>query len=152
GLSWRQSAQDDLPLLWANFSAPSNNNGAVALGPGNRADLLVRAPAQAGIYTLNATARTAGQATPVALATVQVANDGLRHALGGRQADVRVFDSPALYPPMPASLKDIEGSEIGASRNAMFVNSGVASGADSPMMTLAAAEEWRVSNSTSLAR
>jgi hypothetical protein len=148
GVQWRQTAQDDLPLVWEKFSATANDNAAFTLGPGNRADLLVKAPAQPGVFALKVTTRSGAQQTERVLLSVRVADDPQI-----RTAEAREFPSaPALYPETPAMLRDIASDEIGMRRNIVFTNGSGQLGADEPLMQLAAGEEWRVSNTTSLAR
>jgi FtsP/CotA-like multicopper oxidase with cupredoxin domain len=143
GVQWRQTAYDDLPLVWENFSAASNLNAAFTLGPANRVDLLVQAPARKGVHALS----VAGDMLTI---QVQGNDDGWRPAAG-----MTAFPTaPALYPQTPAAMKDIASSEIGLSRKITFASAtpGVSLGADQPLIQLAAAEQWQVSNTTSAPR
>ena len=60
--------------------------------------------------------------------------------------------SAALYPATPEALRDIAG--VSAHRTVTFTDAGFGAraGADTPLMSLAGTEEWRVSNATALAR
>ena len=52
GLAWRQIAQDGVQFAYENYSTMGAVNRMVNLAPANRADLLVKAPVQPGLYTL----------------------------------------------------------------------------------------------------
>jgi len=146
---WRQAAKDDVPLVWENFNAPANLNAPVALGPGERADLLVQAPALPGYHVLNTVSRSSGQITAQAAVKVNPGHSEPRNAAGA----MREFpSSAALYPQTPAALLDI--SAVTAHRTVTFTSAsaGAALGADAPLISLPAAEEWRVSNTTPVAR
>jgi hypothetical protein len=146
GVQWRQTAQDDLPLVWENYSVPAHHNAAFTLGPANRADLLVQAPARPGVFALKVTTRTARQPSERTLLSVQVADDPQ-----SRTATAREFPSaPALYPETPEALRDI--TEIHTRRNVVFTEGSGQPEADDLLLELAAGEEWRVSNTTSLPR
>ena len=162
GFQWRQTANDDLPLVWDNFSSPSNINAAIALGPANRIDLLVQAPARPGSHSFKVVMAGKTSASVSAIVQVTPSHTDLRGASsrGVTQRvvtqEMREFPSaPALYPPTPAALLDI--TEIGARRAVTFTSApggtlGGTLGSDAPQISMPAAEEWRVSNTTQVAR
>ena len=54
GLAWRQIAQDGMQFAYANYNTIGTVNRIINLAPANRADLLVKAPIQPGLYALTA--------------------------------------------------------------------------------------------------
>ncbi|MBC7908087.1 MAG: multicopper oxidase domain-containing protein [Rhodospirillaceae bacterium] len=118
----------------------------LALASGNRADVLVKAPAKAGTYELRylKTAKDGTQQTQIVL-TVRVA---------GPAKDMPLFSGP--LPSVPI-LKPIAESEITNKRTLvygydgnLFTVNGVTFGADQPQqnVTLGAVEEWTVTDTT----
>ena len=151
---WRVSARDDLPLEWANFIAPSNANAALTLAPGNRADLLVRAPLKAGMYAVNGSVNlSAGESAPRLLINVEVVRGPEFTTLDTTATSL--LSAPELYPyPQAApALADIAAGEITMSRKVTFAEfTGGVRGATEPVLRLALAEEWTVINTTSRQR
>jgi FtsP/CotA-like multicopper oxidase with cupredoxin domain len=116
GLQWKQLAQDGVQFTPENFRADWNDNAPFLLASGNRADLLVRAPAKRDTYsvlvynTVDPADRTpAAKPVPLTLLTVKV--DG---------ADANM-DFPLKEPPVkPPFLNDIEAKEVQATRVLTF--------------------------------
>src|SRR5207302_9178979 len=52
--AWKQTAQDGIQYHWNNFAGIANRNRKITLTPGNRADILVQAPATPGLYRAKA--------------------------------------------------------------------------------------------------
>ena len=98
--TWRQIAQDGVQFAFANYTAA---NPTPTLAPGNRVDLLVQAPATAGIFTVQANGAT--------LFTVNVAGAGVTP---------KPFPDQADYPAMPGFLADLDPSEIHVRRDITF--------------------------------
>lgn len=115
---WRQIAQDGVQFNTATYDALGTINHAFNLAPGNRADLLVKAPTQPGLYTLCVVRNIAlfvqdtagiGGATPLLTVTV-----------GGASNQTQQFIPDARFPIQPSFLKDIQASEIKLHRDLTF--------------------------------
>ncbi|MFL5255430.1 MAG: multicopper oxidase domain-containing protein [Rhodopila sp.] len=50
--AWRQTAQDGVQFKGVNYNADANANRTLMIAPGNRADLLIKAPTAPGRYVL----------------------------------------------------------------------------------------------------
>ena len=124
-LAWRQIAQDGVQFTWANYERVGTVNAPFMLATANRADLLVKAPARAGTYTVKVlqTVRDLpgdGDDGVVDLLTVQV------------NADERKIDPPMDFiakeqdfPKFPAFLGDIT-ERISTKRDLTFDTTPVA--------------------------
>jgi len=154
-VQWRQIAQDGVQLNVANYRTFGAANSPLNLAPANRADLLVKAPAQPGNYTLcvvrnNALlvdpAATLGRPlSPSVLLTVVVGGAPVSPAMD--------FIPDAAFPAFPAFLKDVAQSEIRKRRWLVFGagfntidDKKFMDGRVDQQMTLNTAEEWVVEN------
>jgi len=156
-VQWRQIAQDGVQFDVANYNAVGTINNRFNLSPANRADLLVKAPTQAGTYTL-CIVRNAGLYIDSASASPSTAPDAPSVMLTVRVSGPAV--NPAMsfmpnpaFPTFPTFLKDIADSEIVAKRQLVFGpgNSTIngQSFSDSVVnqtMQVNTAEEWTVMN------
>lgn len=160
--AWRQIAQDGVQFAWANYQSVGTINAPFNLAAANRADLLVRAPAQEGDYQLQVIQSVSDIPSnpPTTLLTVRVKSDG------------KTIDPPmdfiqdeADFPPFPPFLADITGPfhlrrelvfdtvpKSGRGGNAMPVHEINGKQFDGhhvdQTMYLDTAEEWTVSNRT----
>lgn len=175
GVEWQQLAQDGVQLADANYRASLNKPFFMA--PGNRVDLLVKAPMQAttaDILTQNVRARSEVKPTPanptaadpnpgVSLVTVVVAGDPVR--AGGVPAQMPFMPRA---PQQPVFLQDISNQELSrnayGSRKLVFHSKGPTAPAQHTIndvqfdsagahidVLLGAVEEWTVQNTTSSA-
>jgi FtsP/CotA-like multicopper oxidase with cupredoxin domain len=109
-VAWRQIAQDGVQFAYPNYQRIGTVNGQFNLAAANRADLLVRAPAQEADYALTVVASVSdvpnnpNQGAPVTLLTVRV------------KADDKKIDPPMDFiateqdfPRLPSFLADITG-------------------------------------------
>lgn len=120
-VDWRQIAQDGVQFIAANYDRVGRMNVPVSLAPANRADLLVKAPAQKGTYTLVAQAyegkiQPAGQARKTDytfnLLTVNVTGDPIDPPMQ--------FLNDSNFPAFPKFLADIPESDIRLRRQIVF--------------------------------
>ena len=158
-LQWRQLAQDGVQFDNTNYTAGWNKNAAFLLASGNRADLLVQAPAAAGTYpvlvynTVDPSDRTAA-AKPVSLTLLNVT------VLLGPNANMQF---PTQAPTFPPFLADIKPTEVRATRTLVFsssVNAPIQNPAQHKIdgklfdgevgaaVVLNQVEEWKVVNET----
>ncbi len=122
GFSWKQIAQDGVQFSSASYTAAGNANPQILLASGNRADLLVKAPAnpsgQAQVFNLLVRDAVNGtqtvKNTAVALLTVQVEPGP---SVTGRQAE---FIGGADYPKFPAFLADIPAEDVKTRKTVTF--------------------------------
>jgi FtsP/CotA-like multicopper oxidase with cupredoxin domain len=122
GFSWKQLAQDGVQFASNNYNASRNNNPRILLAPGNRADLLVKAPdnqtGQPQVFNLLVRdAVSSGQTqsgTMISLLTVQVESSP---AVTGRQSE---FISGPDYPTFPPFLADIAPGEVKTTKTVTF--------------------------------
>ena len=138
----------------ANYERPAGAvNTQLNLAPANRADLLVKAPATPGTFTLCVVRNNAlfiqnpsgigAPLPPSPLLTVNVTGTG----------PAMDFIPPAKFPTFPAFLKDIQPSEIHKWRELVFGagfntidGKKFEDGVVNQQMTLNTAEEWTVKN------
>jgi FtsP/CotA-like multicopper oxidase with cupredoxin domain len=174
GIRWKQIAQDGVQYSKVNYADPENLDRAFLLASGNRADLLVQAPAfnaAAGadntyevqvFNTIDEADRPPRKpnVAPVTLLTVQVTANEEPPSLGFMPA----------APPFPDFLKDIKDEEISGTKVITFASSalgapgGPVTGAKYPsqqtidgkkfdgelgvVVALNRAEEWKIVNET----
>jgi FtsP/CotA-like multicopper oxidase with cupredoxin domain len=95
---FRQIAQDGVQLAWLNYQ-PQISNGPTnfLMGPGNRVDILVKAPSTTGTATLGG-AQGAGTSKPFLTVNVVAATGKYNTNWPSTQSD---------YPQMPSFLGDI---------------------------------------------
>jgi len=103
---WRQTAQDGVQLAYENYERIGAPDARINLASGNRADLLVKAPDEEGVYELQIveSVRDIPTGDPKTLLTVRV------------EADDEPIDPPmdfieaeADFPAQPEFLADITG-------------------------------------------
>ena len=153
---FKQIAQDGVQYAFANYNKPENGTKPINMAPANRADILVQAPTQPGLYVVG---------TPAApLLFIQV--EGPRMSMGFPRSE-------AEFPPMPRFLNDIPESDIRLQRRIVYgwdKNRTVAGrnadgsspqftidreqfsdGVVNQVMLLDTAEEWTIYNETTIA-
>lgn len=129
-VNWRQIAQDGVQFDFTNYQRLGSPNNQFNLSPANRADLLVKAPSQPGIYTLQALANTGLplQTCPTPAGSCQTAPDA---SYPFPLLTVKVTDnpvSPAMdfiqnqsdFPQFPPFLKDIPDDPTLTKRTLVF--------------------------------
>ncbi len=151
-VQWRQIAQDGVQFNLWNYQHVGTVDAAFNVAPGNRADILVKAPAQTGIYTLcvvrNDALYTQGSTgapdPPSPLLAVNVSGSPVSPAME--------FIPDNNFPAFPPYLSDVKPNEIRAQRSMAFgagnstINGIPFNGKVQAAMTLDTAEEWTVSN------
>jgi FtsP/CotA-like multicopper oxidase with cupredoxin domain len=156
GFQWRQISQDGVQFNDANYQNPDFQNQAVLLMPGNRADLLVMAPATAQkspvpLLVQNVVDPTNDLATAaqVTLLTVKVA---------GKAKPMKFIDKAPAFPPF---LTDIAAAEVTGTKvirfqtkagnpgfSNHFIDDKKFSGEVGEVVLLNTVEEWKVVNET----
>ena len=147
-VQWRQIAQDGVQFNVVNYQRIGTVNNPFNLAPANRADILVKAPAATGSYTLCVVRNVTLLPTPpspTALLSVKVA--------GTPVSPAKDFIPNAKFPTFPSFLADITPSEIHKWRELVFGpghstidGKPFADGVVNQQMTLNTAEEWTVKN------
>ncbi len=157
GFQWRQIAQDGVQFNNANYTNPIFQNQTLLLMPGNRADMLVMAPATAGQTpvlvqnVVDPTVDMQGDPPPakVTLLTVNVT---------GTAKSMQFPASAGTFPPFLADIKpaEITGTKVirfstskgstGASQH--YIDDKKFSGEVGEVVLLNTAEEWKVVNET----
>ena len=160
-VQWRQIAQDGVQFNVANYDSVGTLNSAFNLAPANRADLLVQAPAQSGMYTLCIVKNSAlyVQSTtglpdaPSPLLTVNVAAAAKKAKSATAPYATGGFIPDSLFPTFPVFLKDVVDSEIRKTRTLTFgagnsTIDGISfeDGVVNQAMLLNTAEEWTIKN------
>jgi FtsP/CotA-like multicopper oxidase with cupredoxin domain len=165
-MEWRQTARDGIQLSPKNYARDTNRNPQFLLSPGNRADLLVKAPTAPGDYVL----RYADTLTSSATTTFNK-DDPLNSP---NLLTIRVSAGPSVdmpfpgeqdFPPLPSFLADIDPATIRISREVVF-NTKVIPNTNladdeidgetfkdqtiSQSMLLGTAETWKILNQTTL--
>jgi len=162
-VNWRQIAQDGVQFDFTNYQRLGSPNHQLNLSPANRADLLVKAPAQAGTYILQALANTGLplQTCPTPAGACQVAPDA---SYSFPLLTVKVADNPVTpamdfiqsesdFPQFPPFLGDIPDDPSLTKRTLVFGagNTTIDGKRFDPnkvnqVMLLNTAEEWTVMN------
>jgi FtsP/CotA-like multicopper oxidase with cupredoxin domain len=175
GLQWRQLAQDG--VQFANENYRTSQNQPIYVAPGNRIDLLVRAPLQpptpnADILVQSVMARAQVKPTPAnpsttdpkpgfPLMSVSISGDPVM--LNGKPAQMEFLPRAPRQPPFLADITDAELRRSNYGSKKFEFNS---KGPGSPVqhtindiqfqndkavvsLNLGAVEEWTISNSTS---
>src|SRR4029077_4947452 len=117
-LQWKQLAQDGVQFSNANYTAPWNMNAPFFLAPGNRADLLVKAPATPPAdccpvlvnSLVDPTAGGTAGTTALTLLTVNVTGTA------------KSMDFLAAAPAFPPFLADIAASEVKGTKTLVFAS------------------------------
>ena len=125
GLEWRQIAQDGVQFKFENYNRLGTVNRAFNLAPANRADLLVKAPAQTGKYTITVQPNEGlpldptlpnppfKPDPPATLLTVSVEGDPVSPA-------ENFIKDEKDFPAFPAYLADIPESDVNYRREVDF--------------------------------
>lgn len=149
-MEWRQTAQDGVQLDPKVYAATgADTKASILLASGNRADILVKAPATPGqTFTLNVTDVVTSQEemdnTPTALFTVKV--EGAPLSMD--------FPPTARFPQLPPFLADIGEGEVSQRRTLTFDTQGANHTIDgkkfseeiAQTMEKNKAEEWLIVN------
>lgn len=148
-VTWHQIAQDGVQFNYDNYENTADNQG-FNLAPGNRADLLVKAPAS-GTYDLKVQAglcRNDCNPQIETLLTVKVTGTDINPPM--------TFLDEAGYPEFPKFLKDIPADSVFTRREIVFQDvPGVGllingklfeDGVINQAMLLNSVEEWKISN------
>jgi len=149
-VDWRQIAQDGVQLTFKNYNSFGAMDHQLNLAPANRADLLVRAPAQPGVYVLKASANEGtvqnfDTSYPFTLLTVKVVD--------GPSMGMDFIQTESDFPTFPSFLNDIPEKEIFNARQVVFAgNHRQIDGRTfdphkiNQAMLLNTSEEWKISN------
>jgi FtsP/CotA-like multicopper oxidase with cupredoxin domain len=100
---FKQVAQDGVQYAYANYNKPENGKTPISMAPANRADILVQAPTQPGLYVVGTVAAP--------LLFIQVG--GVSMSMGFPRSEVE-------FPPMPPFLNDIRENEIRLQRRIVY--------------------------------
>lgn len=102
--AWRQIAQDGVQLAYQNYDRIGTVGARINLTSGNRADLLLRAPAQAGTYELQIveSVRDIPRGNPKTLLTIEVAGSPV-------DPPMDFIKTEGEFPDQPEFLADITG-------------------------------------------
>ncbi|MGH7484602.1 MAG: multicopper oxidase domain-containing protein, partial [bacterium] len=151
--TWYQIAQDGVQFSEANFGSPAFTNNQFLLAAGNRADLLIKAPAAAGVYSL----RVKNEVDPQDLPT-QNAVTLFSVNVTGTPAQGAAAQFTNIKPAMPPFLKDIQRSEVKGTKEVTFstgpvfgehrINHKKFDGEVGELVLLNTVEEWKVINET----
>jgi FtsP/CotA-like multicopper oxidase with cupredoxin domain len=159
GFEWRQLAQDGVQFSDTNYTSGRFWNKSFLLMPGNRADLLVKAPATltagATLYPVlvqnEVDPSDLASAYPVTLVNIRIDGSG---------TEMKFIDHAAPFPPF---LQDIADNEVRGTKEIVFGSEFPAGGPPSSKHTidgkqfdgevgevvlLNTVEEWKVSNAT----
>lgn len=124
-VQWRQTAQDGVQFAFASYQTMGAPNSSFNLAPANRADLLVKAPAQPGTFRLQVEPNQAmfvqsangtpviGADPPITLLTVSVEGAPVNPPMD-------FIHNEADFPKLPAFLDDIPKHEISRRREVVF--------------------------------
>ena len=159
GFEWRQLAQDGVQFNDANYTAPRNKNASFLLMPGNRADLLVKAPANLKPGAMLYPVMVQNEVDPSDRATAYPTTL-INVRLDGSGTEMKFIDHAAPFPPF---LQDIGDDEVKARREILFASEFTPNGPPASKHTidgkqfdgevgevvlLNTVEEWKVSNAT----
>jgi FtsP/CotA-like multicopper oxidase with cupredoxin domain len=120
GFAWKQTAQDGVQFYDANYQA--SNSPAFVMAPGNRVDLLVKAPTTPGKYAVQVQSQVdpsdlASTRTPAYKLTLFTVNVADEPAASGNQSQ---FIPKA--PGFPAFLADIGDNEVTGTKTMVFAS------------------------------
>lgn len=164
GFEWRQLAQDGVQFAYPNYEKSLNH--PLVLAPGNRADILVKAPMQPTSTLHNIMVRqivTRNELTTMSsLTLMSVAVSGTAPQMENQTK----FIDEAHFPTFPKFLEDITDKEVKYSRTLTFDSKGFDPNTGLPLphqhtidgeqfsdkigasVLLNAVEEWKVVNTT----
>ena len=158
--TWYQIAQDGVQFSPANFGSPGFTNNQFLLAAGNRADLLVQAPAAPGVYRLMVKNEVDSTDLPgqnlVTLFSVNVT---------GSPATGNAAKLTTTAPSFPPFLTDIKPEEVKGTKQITFATGSGAPGSGTTfgmhtinhkkfdgevgeLVLLNTVEEWKVINET----
>ncbi len=155
-IQWRQTAQDGVQFDVRNYQSVGAPNTAINLAPANRADVLVKVPADtpAGSYTLCVVRNSAlfvqknapaAPDPPSPMLTLKVSGTAVNPAMDFIPAD--------QFPAFPAFLADIQPSEVRIKRTLTYgAGNSTIDGKSfqdhhvDQTMSLNTAEEWTIQN------
>ena len=125
-VDWRQIAQDGVQFKWENYERVGKVNANFTLAPGNRADLLVRAPIK-GKFNLGISITPAPNQVgiPGTLLTVNIEGNQMDPPM-----DFINFEKD--FPGLPDFLKDIDEKDIHTRREIVFESNPSAPGRPGP--------------------
>jgi FtsP/CotA-like multicopper oxidase with cupredoxin domain len=155
GFEWKQLAQDGVQFNDDNYNARWNKNASFLLMPGNRADLLVKAPttltAGATLYPVLVQNEVDPSDRPTAakIPLIEIRIDGSGTAM----------NFPDHTAPFPPFLQDIAASEVTGTKQIVFASTGPPfathtidgkkfDGEVGEVVLLNTVEEWTVVNKT----
>ena len=163
-VGWRQIAQDGVQFDFVNYQRIGTINNQLNLSPANRADLLVKAPSQPGIYVLQALSNAGlpvqvcptnpGNCLPAPnnvdypfpLLTVKVEGSPVSPAMD-------FIQNQSDFPRLPTFLSDIPESTVTTKRKVVFADKTMSidgkrfdNNKINQVMLLNTAEEWTVEN------
>lgn len=163
-IEWRQIAQDGVQFAFANYERVGKVNAQFELATANRADLLVKSPAQAGTYELHVDESIGGASErTTTLLTVHVVADPNKKI----DPPMDFIEKATDFPPFPTFLADIY--KVDKNTHTLTFNTSPFSGRNNvggamPLheindklfedgyvnynMTLNTTEEWTVANQT----
>jgi FtsP/CotA-like multicopper oxidase with cupredoxin domain len=161
GFEWRQLAQDGVQFDDVNYTAAGNRNASFLLAPGNRADLLVKAPASLAAGTTLYPVLVQNEVDSTDLATAaQLPLVEIR--LDGSGPEMQFTDHTAPFPPF---LRTITKAEVKGTREITFESVGAPGGVPAApvqhlidgkkfdgevgeVVLLNTVEEWKVINAS----
>jgi FtsP/CotA-like multicopper oxidase with cupredoxin domain len=159
GFEWRQLAQDGVQFNDTNYTAPRNKNASFLLMPGNRADILVKAPATLAAGPTLYPVLVQNEVDPSDLANAYKVTL-LNIRIDGLGKEMNFIDHAAPFPPF---LQDIADSEVKGTKEIVFGSDFYASGPPpskhmidgkqfdgevGEVVLLNTVEEWKVLNAT----
>jgi FtsP/CotA-like multicopper oxidase with cupredoxin domain len=149
-IDWRQIAQDGVQFTFTNYNRLGKQDNQFNLAPANRADLLVRAPTQPGIYVLQA---SANEGFPLQANDTSYTFTLLTVKVTGPALNMNFIQNQSDFPQFPGFLADIPENTIFTTRRVVFSagNTNIDGAAFNPnhvnqAMLLDTAEEWTVMN------
>jgi FtsP/CotA-like multicopper oxidase with cupredoxin domain len=157
GFHWRQLAQDGVQFAQENYERSADAR-SFTLAPGNRVDLLVKAPAATGLTPVQAqkvvssVGVTPDKPSPITLFSIDIAGDA--------PSNPRQKEFIALAPLQPSFLADITDKEITGTKVITFnsksprteaqhtIDGKQYDGSVGQVVVLNKAEEWQIVNTT----
>jgi FtsP/CotA-like multicopper oxidase with cupredoxin domain len=153
--TWYQTAQDGVQFSPTNYASAHFTNNQFLLAAGNRADLLVQAPATPGVYSLRVMNEVDPRDLPGANA-VTLFSVNVTGALATGNPGTLMPTAPS-FPPF---LKDIQAADVKGTKEITFSSLGPAGGGGhtinhkkfdgevGELVLLNTIEEWKIVNET----
>jgi FtsP/CotA-like multicopper oxidase with cupredoxin domain len=160
--TWKQLAQDGIQYADRNYKSSQNQNPLFLMMPGNRVDLLVKAPpatptGQAQLFNVivKPTVARSNVESPVALMTVEVAGPPMT----GNKAEF--IPTAPTFPPFLADITDAEvrntpkrtltfNSQPSRHAHQHTINGEQFDDSIAASVLLNTAEEWKIENTTNI--